>query len=527
MSTGTKRMNTRERLLLDPMEKWWKHRRFPYKMLLHVILVTVFSVRMFMYSSAVVEHVAHTSRRFYRTFLGIDGDFQNRMLQLSTEQELRDFLERFQTAYHTKPPHRTDLLLSYPDLLKIRLTRTNGTVEKMFTRHRSKKVLWKVLEGHGFDIDELNQGNWLEASVFVLINDVGTRDGHCWRYDWHLHVTLLSQHGGQVAVRLKYDIYNSGAPEFSLVSTIVGMLSMTSLVLEFKKIVDVYKTHRRILTHPSERSIVPLLESSSPPPVSEFCLDFFDPWHIVAVVANLFQVASVLHACYVSHHDIYLQLNLLAFSTAFAWVNLVRYLAFFPMSYTLYRTLTVGIPKVAQFLVGVVPVFIAYSIVGVGLWGFDANWFSEVSMSACALFSLLNGDILHDSYMNLRDINWPLAQCYLYSFLCLFVYVVLNIFITIMEDAYFCRSESSNTRHWNLGSLSGAPTRHPSRNSDMAQKPCPLKVELIPDISPYAARPLSRSEILEEVRAMRAQAEALAATATRIESSLQTTGDED
>ena len=32
--------------------------------------------------------------------------------------------------------------------------------------------------------------------------------------------------------------------------------------------------------------------------------------------------------------------------------------------------------------------------------------------------------------------DWCLLR-YLYSFLCLFIYVVLNIFITIIEDSYF------------------------------------------------------------------------------------------
>eukprot|EP00746_Dinoflagellata_sp_MGD_P048956 gnl/MRDRNA2_/MRDRNA2_221672_c0_seq1.p1 gnl/MRDRNA2_/MRDRNA2_221672_c0~~gnl/MRDRNA2_/MRDRNA2_221672_c0_seq1.p1 ORF type:complete len:253 (-),score=30.26 gnl/MRDRNA2_/MRDRNA2_221672_c0_seq1:259-912(-) len=138
--------------------------------------------------------------------------------------------------------------------------------------------------------------------------------------------------------------------------------------------------------------------------------------------------------------NVYIRLNLLALSAALSWLNLVRYIAcrqYWTPAYMLWRTLAVGAPKVMQFLIGVLPLFMAYTVMGVGLWGFDTPWFSSLSMSAATLFALLNGDTLLDTYRNLRGTNWPMAQLYLYSFLILFMYVVLNICITIIEDAYF------------------------------------------------------------------------------------------
>jgi len=88
-------------------------------------------------------------------------------------------------------------------------------------------------------------------------------------------------------------------------------------------------------------------------------------------------------------------------------------------------------------MLGVVPLFYAYAIMGVALWSFDVDWFANTTKSAATLFALLNGDTLLDAFLNLRDTNWILTQIYLYSFLCLFIYCVLNITITIMEDAYF------------------------------------------------------------------------------------------
>ena len=52
------------------------------------------------------------------------------------------------------------------------------------------------------------------------------------------------------------------------------------------------------------------------------------------------------------------------------------------------------------------------------------------------LFAVLNGDMVYDTFHDLQIINIVIAQVYLYTFVMLFINVVQNVFITIVEDGF-------------------------------------------------------------------------------------------
>ena len=58
------------------------------------------------------------------------------------------------------------------------------------------------------------------------------------------------------------------------------------------------------------------------------------------------------------------------------------------------------------------------------------------------LFAVMNGDEIFDTFEALSQ-DFPIAsQVFLYSFIALFMYVVLNVFIAIIEEAYFATTTS-------------------------------------------------------------------------------------
>lgn len=56
--------------------------------------------------------------------------------------------------------------------------------------------------------------------------------------------------------------------------------------------------------------------------------------------------------------------------------------------------------------------------------------------TAVTLFSLINGDGVHATFEELYSEHKFISRLYLYSFISLFIYAVLNIFIVIIEDAF-------------------------------------------------------------------------------------------
>ena len=70
--------------------------------------------------------------------------------------------------------------------------------------------------------------------------------------------------------------------------------------------------------------------------------------------------------------------------------------------------------------------------------------FTTIPGSIATLFSLLNGDIIRDTFTDVGDLVPFWGHLYLYSFLCLFIYVVLHIFISIVEESYFTARRHSD-----------------------------------------------------------------------------------
>ena len=69
------------------------------------------------------------------------------------------------------------------------------------------------------------------------------------------------------------------------------------------------------------------------------------------------------------------------------------------------------------------------------------------------LFSVLNGDVIRETFMDLTPDFPVVGQLYLYTFTCLFIYVVLNVFIAIVEESFFSTRKRSLEMYANVGNL--------------------------------------------------------------------------
>jgi len=123
-------------------------------------------------------------------------------------------------------------------------------------------------------------------------------------------------------------------------------------------------------------------------------------------------------------------------SVALYWVAAAQYLEYFPRFYLLIWTLKTGIPRVMQFFTGIAPFFIGYALLGMTLFGDQSDLFGSFSDTCCTLFSVVNGDSIHDVFKALA-FSFPLGDIYLYIFIFLFMYVVLMSVIAIVEEAFF------------------------------------------------------------------------------------------
>ncbi|KAF4319024.1 hypothetical protein BBO99_00006788 [Phytophthora kernoviae] len=121
---------------------------------------------------------------------------------------------------------------------------------------------------------------------------------------------------------------------------------------------------------------------------------------------------------------------------ALQWGSLVRYLQVNTRFHILGLTLRRGLPRVLQFLVGVFPIFVGFVLFGTVMFGAKVPRFQSASATATTLFSVANGDEIHDTFSDVAYTPW-VGQIYVYSYMILFSYVVLMVCIGIIEDAFF------------------------------------------------------------------------------------------
>ena len=125
------------------------------------------------------------------------------------------------------------------------------------------------------------------------------------------------------------------------------------------------------------------------------------------------------------------------------WSCLVGYLEHNRHVFSIVLTLKWGTPRVLQFLLGVSPIFIGYALFGTIYFGNKIEEFGTLSGSMITLFSLMNGDAIMDTFDGMELHQFIVSgKVYLYSFTSLFMYVVLNIFIAIIEEAFFATQSS-------------------------------------------------------------------------------------
>eukprot|EP00475_Leptophrys_vorax_P036227 TRINITY_DN6081_c0_g1_i3.p1 TRINITY_DN6081_c0_g1~~TRINITY_DN6081_c0_g1_i3.p1 ORF type:complete len:284 (+),score=81.65 TRINITY_DN6081_c0_g1_i3:275-1126(+) len=83
------------------------------------------------------------------------------------------------------------------------------------------------------------------------------------------------------------------------------------------------------------------------------------------------------------------------------------------------------------------PIFVGYAVLGVAVFSSYSDQFASFDAASVTLFSLLNGDEIHDVFDALYPHFPVLSRIYLFTFIAMFIYAVLNIFIAIVEDAFF------------------------------------------------------------------------------------------
>jgi len=137
--------------------------------------------------------------------------------------------------------------------------------------------------------------------------------------------------------------------------------------------------------------------------------------------------------------------------------SFVKYFQFWPQFYFLIVALRIATPFSLKYLVGIMPLYIGFCFAGLVWFGHYVPYFSTLDITSVTLFSAMHGDIIRDDFNMLYAFNDGfkiLGRVYLYTFILLFILVILTMFLLITEEAYFSLwegEEDEENKILNLG----------------------------------------------------------------------------
>lgn len=161
----------------------------------------------------------------------------------------------------------------------------------------------------------------------------------------------------------------------------------------------------------------------------------FRPNNALTTTLNAFQFIISLLLLFTYTSSFSFISFLLALTCMFKYIHSSLYLHNSFTYQTIYSTLYYSLPKVISFLVGVVPVFGGFVFFGLSVF-YSCDVFQSTSSASQALFALMNGDSIYDISHQLKGMYFVLGQVYSYTFCVLFIVVVMNVFISIIQEAY-------------------------------------------------------------------------------------------
>jgi hypothetical protein len=174
-------------------------------------------------------------------------------------------------------------------------------------------------------------------------------------------------------------------------------------------------------------------------------IKLFSYWSIISILANTLQMFGSLSNLIQNQSYFDVSLNcevMIGLGCMFAWFGLIKYMETTKEYSILGRTLSLTMPNVARTMISTLPMMMGYAFFGLAIF-WRSNRFSSTAGSLFTLYALMNGDMVYDSFNDIKHINYLIAQIYLYSFIFFSICVISSLFVAVIEDGYITAKYAS------------------------------------------------------------------------------------
>ena len=471
----------KDQMFLNPLEKYAIYNKFPFVLTLHLFLV-IFLMYQLINNCPENEEGRHFKHFLYEMFLPLDDDNDGKdktgftyqqHLYIYNIDELKDIINKSLTNYFDIEN------ISIENITHMYKTDTgNASSPEMFINYLRDKI--GELPGKlSFDLNindfgPLNDNEnakifinnitsfkivYYLMTIFPNSNKNKDKEQKCIGHE--IEQIYSFENSANIDLYLKYNkiacANNNYIADIFWSEIIIIILAIISLLYTYFHIVKRYKYYLLYIKEETKKFnrkkndgdklkedfdkediIFNYLVTRKKPIDKNYTI--VDIWTIVSILGNAMQIiGAILTIC-----DPYQFNSLTGFitsmGTVMALLLFIKYMDNLGSCSIIFETIKRGVPPSLNYLIGVLPAFIGYAILGKCIF-WRSEFFATLTSAIASLFALMNGDSVYFIFDDLIKNHFFLGTIYCYSFCIMFIVIVMNIFLGIIGEAFVTKKE--------------------------------------------------------------------------------------
>lgn len=465
----------KDKMFLTPTEKYRIYGKFPVRMILDILLVVLTTLQIVMINVPKSSYTRSVERFFNEIFLQIDPSYDveyPKLKYLYTIDQIIDHVRRSRDNFYDL--HNIsigNLTLEGPSFSnKIRISINylyhGGNEEKdlIDEYNVTKNDLWIFNESNS---KMQIKNELLRIKSFIMKYKVRTFEPYnfgdyyecfLWNIDhlfsfekrYHFISSLNIDYSSCNDFSIQGNIFIKGS---YWIPALIIFFSFINFILTMRSIAINYQYYMNFKYRYSKSQLE--IERENKPPKKKTKWDMLrakdknniiSKFNIVQAIGCLLQLLGGILSLYEGKDVIVITKYIVGLGAALGYLMLAKYLNFYYQFQTIFRTILKSIPNLILYFIGTLPIFISFIVFAVANFPYSERFYSFTRV-ILSLFGMMNGDSILDIINDLIQNSFFLGQIYIYFFNILFICVVINIFVSIIEEA-FVNSKLKNQNHW-------------------------------------------------------------------------------
>ena len=502
-----------DKITLSPLDKYRIYGRFPYHMVIHIMLLIFNSIQALILLPEYTDYFREQEKSFIDTLVNQDfkerkqiarkgylydiPSLQNHMS--TTMQKMFNANKTFLNNIIFLNEENEDINLEYVDMqvfYKINISNFNkeqspipisfhydvtpnflGPINKNYTDSEIKDYLNII---NTFELNykfKIYMSQYFKEHKICFIWNIRQIYDFSKRAHFEVGLDIKNHQCDECSTLSRIEIIMVSHLWVHLISIILASFSVFFCWYDFYEVIHLRKYRRMILKSQKNKKYknAKLLKEA------ETISKAFNKWDILILLSNICQIIGSILGL-MQQKNVYGSMDkYIGFGGFLCIISIGKYIDYSPNYSVFNRTVVNSLPDLVPSIGSIIPIFTAFTFLGLMLF-WDSERFTCISDIMKALVAVYVGDSVYDVITDITDKNNFLGQIFGYVFTILFIIVVMNVFVAIIQEG-FMKTKFENRSYWIYNTL--------YRNEDLVNE----EIKNLPNIDE-----MSQSEIKEELK---------------------------